>query len=294
VAFSGAAYAAPRQPKISATQATFVIPGGPTSTWTLKLWSHGRLEGSDTATSGTLTVAVPTTFDCMFQADVTVAPEDGQSTYYSGTRATVPGCGIPPTQSIAGDIYVCSATGAQTTSEVAGGALASSGPQTLPTQANPLAPSAVLSGTYMMTASSPPNYVFVACNGSAAVGSTGVTATESVVVPAGGAGAGVFYVVLAAPVGSLSGGSGPAPTPGSGGGPATSPGAPGPVSTVTHHSLPAATKVGSSHLAFTGMNTGPLLLVGLVALALGALATVVSRVRRRPTVGDSLTSGTRP
>jgi len=280
VAFSAAAFAvSPRPPKISATEATFAIPTGTTSTWTLKLWSHGTLEGSDTATSGTLTVAVPATSNCLFQADVSVAPVGGRSSYYSGVRATVPGCGPPPT--IAGDIYLCSGTGTQTTTEVAGGSLAASGPQTLPSQANPLMPTTVLSGSYTMDAGSPPGYVFVVCNGSAAVATTGVTATQTVVVPAGGAGFGAFYVVQASPVGSLSGGSGP-PTPGSGGGPATSPGTPRPVSTVTHHNQPGgATKVGSSSLAFTGMNTGPLLLVGFLALMLGGLASLISRARRQ-------------
>jgi hypothetical protein len=51
-----------------------------------------------------------------------------------------------------------------------------------------------------------------------------------------------------------------------------------------------ATKVGSSSLAFTGMNALPLLLSGLGALILGALAILASRVRRRPAVVDSSTS----
>ncbi len=280
VALSASAFAvSPRPPKISATEATFAIPMGTTSTWTLKLWSHGNLEGSDSGTSGTLTVAVPTTPDCLFQADVSVAPVGGKSSYYSGVRATVPGCGPPPT--IAGDIYLCSGTGAQTTTEITGGMLAVTGPRTLPSQANPLLPTAVSSGSYTMGAGSPSGYVFVVCNGSASVSTTGFTATQTVVVPAGGAGFGAFYVVKAAPVGSLSGGSGP-PPPNSGGGPATSPGTPHPVSTVTHHSQPAgATKVGSSSLAFTGMNTGPLLVVGFLALMLGGLVSLISRARRR-------------
>jgi hypothetical protein len=292
VALSVPAFATNVRPSISATEATFAIPAGTTSSWTLKLWSHGAMKGSDTGTSGTLTVGVPATSDCMFQADVSVTPVGGQSSYYSGTRATVPGCGPP--QTIAGDIYQCSGTGTQTTTEIGSGTLAAGGPQAVPSQANPLAPTTVPSGSYSMTAGAPAGYVFVVCGGSASVASTGITASEPVVVPAGGAGFGTFYAVLAAPVGSLSGGSGPSQSPGSpgsGNGPSTSPGTPGPVGTVAHHSQPgAATKAGSSVLAFTGLNTGPLLLVGLVVLALGALATTVSHARRRVGAHSATTS----
>ena len=222
VALSVPAFATNARPKISATAATFAIPAGTTSSWTLKLWSHGTMKGSDTGTSGTLTVGVPATSDCMFQADVSVTPVGGQSSYYSGTRATVPGCGPPPT--IAGDIYLCSGTGTQTATEIGSGTLAAGGPQSVPSQANPLAPTTVLSGSYTMTAGAPAGYVFVVCGGSASVAPTGVNASEPVVVPSGGAGFGTFYVVQAAPVGSLSGGSGPPQSPGSGSGPSTSPG----------------------------------------------------------------------
>lgn len=293
MAFSAPTFAAtPSPPTLTATQATFAIPGKSTSTWTLKLWSHGNLEGSESGTTGTLTVAVPVTSDCLFQADVSVTPVGGQSSYYSGVRATVPGCGVPPPQTIAGDIYFCAANGTQTTTEVSGGTLASSGPQTLPSQPNPVAPTSVASGTYMMTAGSPSGYVFVVCKGSASVALAGVTASESVNVPAGGAGLGTFYVVVAAPVGSLSGGSAPpsTPTPSSGGGPATSPATPGPVDTITHRSQTSTTKTGSSALAFTGLNTVPLLLAGLMTLALGALTTKVSRFRRRTAVAKHASS----
>jgi hypothetical protein len=286
--------AAPRPPTLTANRAVFVIPGGSTSTWTLKLWSHGNVEGSDSGTSGTLTVAVPFTSDCLFQADVSVTPVGGQSSWYSGVKATVPGCGGPLPETIAGDIYLCSGNGTQTTIEVGGGTLALSGPQALPSQPNPVAPMKVPSGAYTMTAGSPSGYVFVVCQGSASVGSTGVTASESVDVPAGGAGLGTFYVVLAAPVGSLSGGSGPTtptPTPSSGSGPVTSPGTPGPVDTITHRSRPpSATKTGDSALAFTGLNTVPLLLAGLITLALGALTTEASRIRRRTATAKHATS----
>jgi hypothetical protein len=248
------------------------------NTWTLRLWSHGTLEGSANAKSGLLTVAVPATSDCAFQADVTELPASGQRFPYSGNRATVPGCG--PAATIAGHIYLCDATGAPTTTEVPGGTLASTGPQTVGSHGNPLGPMTVGAGTYTMSATSPDTYVFVICGGTATVATTGTTATEPVTVPSGGAGVGTFYVVLAAPTGSLGGGTNPGSPTGvtSSNGPPTSPGTSGPVKVAR----PSATRVGSSaHLAFTGLDTRPLLLSGVLALAFGTLATGVSRRRRR-------------
>jgi hypothetical protein len=136
-----------------------------------------------------------------------------------------------------------------------------------------------------MTAAAPTGYVFVVCGGTSTVDTSGVTASEPVTVPAGGAGYGTFYVVLAAPTGSLGGGGSPGGgTTSSGNGPPTSPGSSGQPSTPVANTRTAPTKVSSTHLAFTGMNTEPLLLVGLLLLALGALATAGSRLRRRTAV----------
>jgi hypothetical protein len=279
-----ASAAVPQPPKISTTEATFAIPAGATNTWGLRLWSHGTLEGSSNGTKGMLKVAVPATSDCAFQADVSVVSATGQRYFYSGARAIVPGCGPPST--VAGDIYLCSAAGAPTTTEVSGGTLAATGPEMLPSQSNPIAPKKVPAGTFTMTATSPSGYVFVACGGPATVASSGTSASEPVVVPAGGAGAGTFYIVVAAPTGSLSGGSNPGGgSSGAAGGPPTSPGSSGPVQTEVHHSQPVeATKVGSSALAFTGFNAAPVVLLGLGTLALGLLATATSRLRRRTAV----------
>jgi hypothetical protein len=286
---------APHAPSLSPTQSTFTIPAGSTSTWTLRLWSHGSLEGSDSATSGMLTVPVPATSDCTFQADASVVPVGGHSSYYSGRRATVPGCGPLPT--IAGDIYSCPAAGA-TTTEVPGGALAATGPQTLPSQANPMAPTPVLSGTYHVTAGSPPGYMLIACGGSAIVAPGGASATEVVPVfigdtgstlesaktVSGGGGVGIFYVTAKpAPLGAGGGATSPA---GSGltsaqttVGPALAAGA------ATQAAVPlAATPVASGSLAFTGMSIGPLLFVGLLSLTLGTLLLASTRVRRRPSL----------
>jgi hypothetical protein len=295
VSFSAPAFAStPRQPQLSPTEATFVIPTSSTSAWTLRLWSHGTLEGSDAGTSGTLTVAVPATSDCLFQADVSVTPLGGVRTYYSGVRATVPDCGPLPT--IAGDIYLCPAAGA-TTIEVPGGTLAAVGPQTLAAEPNPMAPTPVLSGDYTMTAGNPSGYIFVACGGSAVVASNGLSATELLPVfigdtgqiphtVSGGGGVGIFYVTTVTPPAGAGGGA-IGPTASGLTSAQTTPGPAEAASSVTLADGTApvqASAVGSSALAFTGLNTKPLLLVAFLFLALGALCTGASRVRRRTDV----------
>jgi hypothetical protein len=297
-AFSAPAFAyTPRSPKLAATQATFAIPVLSTSTWTLRLWSHGSLEGSDSGTAGMLTVAVPATSDCVFQADVSVTPVGGASSFYSGARATVPGCGALPT--IAGNIYLCPAAGA-TTVEVPGGSLTAIGPQTLAQQPNPMEATPVLSGDYTMTAGSPSGYMFVACGGSAVVASSGTSATELVPVflgdtgsaaemahtVSGGGGVGIFYVTTVTPPAGAGGGA-TAPAGSALSGAQTTPGPAVAASSVTPADGTAhvpTTAVGSSALAFTGLNTKPFLLVGLLLLSLGALCTAAGRARRRTAV----------
>jgi hypothetical protein len=130
----------------------------------------------------------------------------GTSTPNSGgTSATEPvtvpsggtGVGIfyvtPITQSIAGHIYLCDA-GSQTTTEVSGGLLSATGPTTIASTPNPLAPANVHSGAYTMTATTPSGYTLVACSGTSSPNTSGTSATEPVTVPAGGAGVGIFYV----------------------------------------------------------------------------------------------------
>jgi hypothetical protein len=321
VALSTAAFASTvPSPKITATQVTFKVPVDRGSTFTLELWSNGTLLGSTHGTSGVLTVAVPVSAFCRvqadvyltLQADVYVGPPGGHGTFYSGARATLPGCAT-----LAGNIYLCSASGAQTTTEVAGGTLAATGPQHLPSQPSPVAPVRVPPGTYSMSAAVPPGYVFVGCGGSATVGSSGATASQPVVVPQGtagpptgvldpsppmipagtlGAGVGNFYVIALVPVG---GGGGAA---GSGAASQTdAPSGPQPALAAGHSPgsdtaalRPPSTAVGSSALAFTGMDAEPLLLAGLLALALGTLALIASRLRRRPMVAPTTTSRRRP
>ena len=91
---------------------------------------------------------------------------------------------------LSGDIYLCS-NGTQTTTEVSGGTLAVTGPQNVPSQANPLT-TTLLPGTYTVTATAPSGYQLSAC------GSTTNSASQQVVVNAFG-GTAVFYVTPISP-----------------------------------------------------------------------------------------------
>jgi uncharacterized repeat protein (TIGR01451 family) len=95
-----------------------------------------------------------------------------------------------PTQTIAGHIYLCN-SGAPTTTEIPGGTLSATGPQTLAATPNPLAPKDVAAGKYLMTATAPTGYQFASCDGKAI--SPGFD-TEKVKVPAAGSATGTFYV----------------------------------------------------------------------------------------------------
>jgi hypothetical protein len=99
---------------------------------------------------------------------------------------------LPPVQTLEGHIYACN-SGSPTTTEVTGGTLAASGPSTVSSQANPLAPTQVDAGSYTVTAGAPAGNQFVICGGTSTV-NTPTTATESVSVASGGAGIGTFYV----------------------------------------------------------------------------------------------------
>jgi len=85
------------KPVITATQVTFTIPDTPVGVWQLGLTTYpppvthlGKVRG----TSGTLTLAVPRTDTCSFQADVKVQVGGvGDFVMYSSAKAVVPGCG---------------------------------------------------------------------------------------------------------------------------------------------------------------------------------------------------------
>lgn len=87
------------KPVITATQVTFAIPSSPTGVWRLVLTTYPppvqRL-GETFGQSGTLTLPVPQTSTCSFQADVKVQIGGvGSFVRYSSAKAVVPGCGVP-------------------------------------------------------------------------------------------------------------------------------------------------------------------------------------------------------
>ena len=182
------------------------------------------------------------------------------------------------TQTIAGHIYLCDNAN-PTTTEESGGTLAASGATPVSATPNPLAPTEVGAGAYTMTATPPPGYQLVACGGSSTPSASGSTATESVTVPSGGAGVGIFYVVATSPVTSPT-----ATTTGSGGAGSSGSASPTtPTSTIsttppspTTSPPPAAT----STLAFTGAPLSSEWLAGLALVLLGSVLLTLGRWRR--------------
>ena len=85
-------------PVITATQVTFTIPSSPAGVWQLNLFTKhstpNQFLGHTTGTSGTLTLPVPQTATCDFQADVKVQIGGvGPFVFWSGAITVVPGCG---------------------------------------------------------------------------------------------------------------------------------------------------------------------------------------------------------
>ena len=145
--------------------------------------------------TATLTQTLPAGTTGVITLDVSSTWSGGVSEADSGTfdLSTI-NCAAPQ-QTIEGHIFLCN-NGNPTSTEESGGTLAATGTglTTVPATLNPSAPSNVIAGTYFMTASSPPGYQLVACGGSSLPNGAGTSATESVDVPSGGAGVGVFYV----------------------------------------------------------------------------------------------------
>jgi hypothetical protein len=85
------------KPVITATEVTFTIPSTPSGVWQLGLTTYPPPVthlGKVTGTSGTLTLPVPKTATCSFQADVKVQVGGvGDFVMYSSAKAVVPGCG---------------------------------------------------------------------------------------------------------------------------------------------------------------------------------------------------------
>jgi hypothetical protein len=94
-AFAGAGSHA--KPVITASQVTFTIPSSPAGVWRLVLTTYPppvQKLGMTLATSGTLTLPVPQTPTCSFQADVKVQVGGvGDFVMWSSSKAVVPGCG---------------------------------------------------------------------------------------------------------------------------------------------------------------------------------------------------------
>ena len=184
----------------------------------------------------------------------------------------------PVTQTIAGHIYLCQSSARPPRRNRAGprGERADDVSAT----PNPLAPTGVSAGGYTMTATAPSGFTLVVCGGSSTPNGSGSTATESVTVPSGGAGVGIFYVVATSPVTSPT-----ATTTGSGGG-AGSSGGSSPATPATNLSTtpPAATAsappASTSTLAYTGAPLSWEWLLGLALVLLGSVLLALGRWRR--------------
>jgi hypothetical protein len=103
----------------------------------------------------------------------------------------------PPaaSQTVDGSILLCGTDGTPTTQTVDGGSLSVlNGSTVVATAANQMASTAVPAGTYSMDASAPASYMFVTCGTSGTTVSSPTAASQTVVVPAGGAGHGSFFV----------------------------------------------------------------------------------------------------
>jgi hypothetical protein len=91
----GAFAASPTSPAFATTPvvagAAFAIPKNSTDTWTLNLWSHGHLLGTQTAKTGTLSVAIPKRA-CSYQADVRKTASNGHVSFVEGARSASSCC----------------------------------------------------------------------------------------------------------------------------------------------------------------------------------------------------------
>ncbi|HET6810070.1 MAG TPA: hypothetical protein VFH50_03580 [Acidimicrobiales bacterium] len=117
----------------------------------------------------------------------------GQTTSGSATSTvTTPAS----SQTVAGAVMACGSNGQPTSTLVQGGSLSVlSGSTSVASAPGQLAATAVPAGDYTLSATAPSGYQFVSCGQpGVAVGSPATTATQPVHVPAGGAGAGTFYV----------------------------------------------------------------------------------------------------
>jgi hypothetical protein len=228
-----------------------------------------------------ITQTLPATFTkTNLTINISSTWSDGHQGTDVGTASIVDlNCAAPPTQTLAGHIYLCNNSN-PTTTEESGGTVGATGAQNVPTQGNPLTPINVNAGGYTMTATPPSGFILVACGGNSTPTSDGSSATEPVTVPSGGAGVGIFYVTASAPVTT--------PTTITPTQPVTSPSqttpvATAPASTAAPATTPTTTSTAPASLAFTGAPVGKEWIFGLGALILGSGLILASRLGlRRP------------
>ena len=146
--------------------------------------------------STTLTQTLPASASGTVTLSFTGTWSDGsvQAGSDSYVLSSNPSCGgaLPQKQTIGGHIYLC-LNGNPTTTNVLGGTIGASGPETIKSVPNPMPATDVPAGSYTMTATDPPGHALVACHGSGVAAPNGLSASEAVAVPAGGSGNGTFY-----------------------------------------------------------------------------------------------------
>jgi hypothetical protein len=80
-------------PAVAVTDARYAIPDASTgTTWTMRVWAHGQLIGITRGTSGVLTVPVPASQACTFQADIQTAGLGGRWRRVAANRVRATCC----------------------------------------------------------------------------------------------------------------------------------------------------------------------------------------------------------
>jgi len=229
--------------------------------------------------STTVTQTLPPSASGPITIDISSSWSDSFSTTDVGSYDLSQLHCVAPTQTIAGHIYLCN-NGNPTTTEESGGTLGASGPTPVSATPNPLAPTEVGAGAYTMTAAAPPGYQLVVCGGSSTPGASGSTATESVTVPSGGAGVGIFYVVATPNV--VTGPTTTSPASGSSGSSGgSSPTTAASTTSATPSSVTTSpSSVTTSPLASTGSALSSEWLIGLILVLLGSALLVLGRWQR--------------
>ncbi len=96
-----------------------------------------------------------------------------------------PSCGTPVGADDRRADLLCS-SGNPTKTDVPGGTLGATGAETVKPVSDPMPPTDVAAGSYIVTATDPPGYTLVSCHGSGIPALNGLSATETVAVPSRG------------------------------------------------------------------------------------------------------------